>query len=68
MSSEIPRVGMRYLAPLLPAHFDRYFTPVRAGAYYGLRLACPVCHTKPPTELKGARRWRWLACHQASNH
>lgn len=64
----IPRVGMRYLSQFLPSGWDNYFTPRRAGAYYGLNIVCPVCHEKPPQELKGNRRWRWLATHQAVSH
>lgn len=68
MSGSVPRVGMQYLRHLLPGGFDRYFTVRKAGAYWGLSIRCPICDEVPPQELKGNRRWRWLAAHQATEH
>jgi hypothetical protein len=66
--SVIPRVGMKYLNALLPSGWEKFFNPRRAGAYYGLSITCPICHETPPRELRGNRRWRWLAAHQATEH
>lgn len=68
MSDNIPQVGMRYLRHLLPANYQHYFKVRRAGAYWGLSIICPQCDEAPPHELKGNRRWRWLAAHQATAH
>jgi hypothetical protein len=57
-----------YLGPLLPQGWQDYFTARRAGAYWGLSIVCGVCHATPPSELKGTRRWRWLAVHNVTEH
>lgn len=58
-----------YLGPLLPAHWQQYFTARRAGKYWGLSIICPVCHEKPPETCDyGLRRWRWLSVHMADKH
>lgn len=63
-TTPIPQV---YLGPLLPTGWQRYFSAKRAGKYWGLRITCPFCKATPPTEIVGARRWRWLSVHVAEH-
>lgn len=68
MSAPVPRVGMQYLNRLLPSGWSNYFTPRKAGAYYGLGVRCPVCEARPPREIKyGGQRWRWLTVHMVEH-
>jgi len=56
--------AIAFLQPLLPTGWERSFSSRRAGRYWGLVVACPVCGVVPPPELAyGLRRWRWLTVH-----
>lgn len=53
-----------FLDNILPNGWESYFSPKRAGKYYGLGIVCSVCGMRP-SHLKQHHRWRWLAVHEA---
>lgn len=61
------RTAQALLDRLLPDGWESYFTMRRAGKWWGLSIQCPTCEVRPPKELLGAQRWRWLAAHMAAH-
>src|SRR5580704_10825436 len=66
--SAITPTPQLFLGPLLPGGWRSYFLPRRAGRYWGLSITCPECHERPPKEVTGGRRWRWLTVHLAKHN
>jgi hypothetical protein len=62
------RRATTYLSALLPKGWQQVYVPLRAGSYFGLRISCPTCHVRPPQDLVGAQRWRWMSVHQQLEH
>lgn len=56
-----------YLRPFLPPGWRSFFSPRHAGRWWGLVIECPVCEERPPMELSGYQRWRWLTVHIAQH-
>ena len=60
--------ALAYLRPSLPTGWHDYFSPRRAGRYWGLSIVCPRCEEKPPVGVESsAQRWRWLSVHLAQH-
>ncbi len=57
------RSARAYLSNLLPVGWESFFSTVKAGKYLGLSITCPHCEARPPKELMGAQRWRWMSVH-----
>ena len=68
ISKPTPR-AQEYLHALLPSGWELFFNARRAGRYWGLSIACPVCDDRIPDECNyGLRKWRWLAVHMQTMH
>lgn len=55
---------LAYLTRLLPAGSLSLYAPQRTGASWGIPIVCPFCLAKPPHDLSGYQRHRWMSLHK----